>query len=392
MNMVCNSVNLGCNLQFISKTFGQYPPVYKKFIQIKFTFRLNAFIKCLAICILLIISSKVSAQQTFLEDNYVKDLSDSLLIRAGLNQKFTSIKINESSSSSNLIYEPNTRADFSFGFAYKWVGLNIAFKAPGNGSSEGEKSKGLDLRINSYGRRLGFDVSYSSLNGFNFKESYTTDSVKTVDFRPDLHSRRISFTGFYNLNPSKFSLRAITLQNERQLKSSGSPILGVYVNHITFETKDSTSILEPLSTGIPNTGITFPENLYFKKVRSFNFGAKIGYMYTLVIKKRFFTSLGINVGLGYDHSIYSYEDKADMSLNKLQVFAGGRFAIGYNTDNFYVGFFTHTAQSIVNVEGYNVNFEQGLLRFVFAKRFSGKFKLLNKLFKTKVAKAVAPKS
>ena len=108
------------------------------------------------------------------------------------------------------------------------------------------------------------------------------------------------------------------------------------------------------------------------------------------MKKLFFT-FGLNLGLGYDYSKNYYYDKPTVTVSQPHFFAVGRFAMGYNTDEYYFGISTYTEQNVIGVQDHRVNFQQGEVRMVFVKRFSGKFKYLNKIYRTRIARIFAPK-
>ena len=326
-----------------------------------------------------------------LDSNYIQDLSDSLIIRIYGLQKFSTVSIHDELK--EVAYAPISGINVGFGFAYKWIGINLALGLPGTYSHGGDvKSKGLDLRIHSYGRRFGFDASYSELSGFALENITIPNSSSVATFRPDLYTQQLAFSGYFNLKPSKFSLRAITLQNERQLKSTGAPIVGLYANRMRCGTRDSMSVIDRALIPAAELNRYFNESLHFKELHMINIGLHFGYIYTFVAKEGFFSSLGLSLGAGYNNSKYSYIERDPIQLSELQIFATGRFAIGYNTEKFYAGFITNfELNSLIVQDRYSVNFTHGTVRLVIAKRFSGKFKFLNKMYKTKVAKTLAPR-
>jgi hypothetical protein len=342
--------------------------------------------------IFLLINSLVGVSRPPLDSNYIEDLSDSLVVRLLAISKFSSVEIEDDKTDERVSYAPLSGINVGVGFAYKWLGVNLALRIPGSDFSSGDnKTKGIDLRVHSFGRRFGFDASYSHFKGYEVENPQETPGGTGDDFRTDLYSTSLSFSGYFNMNPSKFSLRAVTLQNERQLKSAGAPILGVYANSITLGTSDSVAILS--NTVLPGDDLErfFSADLHFKKVHSFNLGVNGGYIYTLVFKKKLFFTLGLNLGVGYDYSDYSFSDSKSSQVSQLHVFSVGRLAIGYNSDEYYFGLISYIEENVLGVDDHRIRFETGELRLVLAKRFSGKFGLLDKLYKTKLAKLFSPK-
>ena len=133
---------------------------------------------------------------------YVRDLSDSLTIRLHTVYKNSVISIEDDVNQSKVSFEPVSGVHIGGGFTYKWLGLNVSFRLPGSElSDEGNRTTGFDLRFQSVGRVFGFNVAFSHLEGFGLTYESGEGVGLEEGFRPDLHSTRLSFSGFFNLIP-----------------------------------------------------------------------------------------------------------------------------------------------------------------------------------------------
>ncbi len=62
--------------------------------------------------------------------SYYVEYQDSLILRIYGIRKFNFLEITDDNSDSNLRYRPNSNFNFGGGFNYKWLGINLAFRAP----------------------------------------------------------------------------------------------------------------------------------------------------------------------------------------------------------------------------------------------------------------------
>jgi len=128
---------------------------------------------------------------------------------------------------------------------------------------------------------------------------------------------------FYVFNYTKFSLKAPFLFNEVQRKSAGSVIGGVTFSIFTM---DSDSSIVP-----PEIESDFDSDLFLVDVNTLSLSVSAGYMYTFVVKGRFFLTLSFIPGIDFNAGDY-------LSISKPREFIdlNVRFkmntmnAIGYN--------------------------------------------------------------
>jgi len=225
---------------------------------------------------------------------------------------------------------PNTSNIGKLSFNYRFISFSIGFAPgflPGNGDNE---IKGK-TKTTSYAFGLNFrhwfqELSYTRIRGYYLNNTRDFDSEWVegdpyVQF-PDLVYKKYQGVTGYSFNP-KFSVKSLTTQTERQLKSAGSFIpLAAYRYYII---DDRTPLTSANSS---------------QRSNNFEFAISAGYHYTFVIKQNFYFSLGFTPGVGYNFTKLYTRSQAEsiITRSKSPEFRwDGRGAIGYNGDRFFAG-------------------------------------------------------
>lgn len=307
-------------------------------------------------------------------DHYLS-YSDALILRFyGIN-KFTEIDFEDKEQEDNSLYKANDNFNLGFGFNYKWAGLNLAFNFPFMNKDDkiyGE-TIAFDLQANLYGRKNLIDINFQSYVGYYWKnpENFIPNfdpNLNGYPTRRDLSTVNLSGSMLHIFNHEEFSYRAAFVQNERQLHSAGSWLLGGYFSAFGIQTLDSTFIL-------PREFITRVKNssLHVKELNSTHLGLLGGYAHTFVIRKKWFASLSFTVGLGFKSIERILPNGTRSKYNNGGGYASGRFAFGHNNDRTFYGI-TSVANNL-NMElekTMDVSYNFGAIRFIYARRITGK--------------------
>ncbi len=258
--------------------------------------------------------------------------SNNLVIRGFENTKFNNFKFIDGPD--KLIFKPNDHNVFGIGFNYKFIGFNIGVYAPATGKSFDVygKTKRLDVQPHMYIHRFVIDLyaqyyhGYYLANANAIRNSTLNDDVEK---RPDIDTRNLNLVVQYVFNDKRFSYNAAFYQNERQIKSAGSFIIGGGIYHTDIS---GDSALTPANLSYAN----FFNNYRFNACHNTGLGFNGGYAYTLVIKKYFFLTEVITAGADINRVSLSapgsevQKTDAGLSLN-------AKLAAGYNSDNYFVG-------------------------------------------------------
>ena len=175
-------------------------------------------------------------------------------------------------------YIPNNPLRAGVGISIKNTVINFSYSfgiAPLEQDGKG-KTKSSDLQIHHYGRYFVLDLFYQKYKGF-----YNDAEGDEATLYPDMYVRNLGAEFAYIFNGDKFSAKAAFQQNEIQLKSVGSFILGggayffkVNPGGVLWETENS--------------------------LKNVQFGINGGYAYSWVIDERWMATgiltVGVNVG------------------------------------------------------------------------------------------------
>jgi len=315
----------------------------------------------------------------------VMDLSRDLLIRLYGSQKFTGYQLGQYGNRKRVVYSPNDNYNIGIGFNYRFLGINIGFRAPfvNNDAPKYGKTKFLDLQSYIYMRKVTLDLYGQFYNGYYLSNRSILDNYKVIDTflkRPDLHTKNFGFTLQYIFNHKKFSYRAAYLQNEYQRKSAGSLITGGGMHYINV--KADSAIIPP---NIIYDDF-FSENKGFNRSDILCISANAGYAHTFVYKQHFFVTAALLGGVGVNYTNIN-DTKLGIKEGDVSTQLNGtvRFAVGYNSEQYFAGI--HYVNFITRnnsvMAGTWQQFEAGNLRISVAKRFKIKKPLpkpLEKIF------------
>lgn len=298
---------------------------------------------------------------------YIKSFPELITTRLYLSQKSTGLALTDNKESIDLDYQPNTTLNLGIGATIKSFTLNLAYGFRFLNPEVGQgKTRYLDLQSHMYTRKLVIDFFGQFYKGMYLEntEALNPKYSKPYYVRPDIYEQIFGLSGLYVFNNKKFSYRSSLIQNERQLKSSGSFLAGAE-GYYGLIHADSTLVPTFLKDSL-FVGMRKVENLAFLKV-----GPTIGYAYNLVIAKKYFVmaSLTVNYGMGFNSA---YNPDSGTSTDFQGDFgAFGRFAFGYNDDNWYLGLSAVYNNITTSTDSRLLNADYSIsnVRINFVKRF-----------------------
>jgi hypothetical protein len=232
-----------------------------------------------------------------------------------------------------LTFRPNNSATAGLRAYIFGVAMETTFslgKGTNSVSRYGE-SHSSDLVVNGVGKRWYGDIQWLNYEGLYLKrswEKYSADAVLPSRSDMSVRTRSLSFT--WILRPDRFSLRSAYLFTERQIKSSGSPLLRINLSTNKFDADN------PLISGADVD--YFPDLNQVNGIHFTSLGIGVGYSYTYVPKRNFFLNGAFVAGPAHYWSRYLNPGTArtyDVQFNLTSYFG---FSAGYNGDRFYGGF------------------------------------------------------
>lgn len=283
------------------------------------------------------VSGQHEVQAPKYDREYIKSYTDLVTARFYLLREGIGFYIRPQNAEKSLIYKANIAVKFGIAAFYKWYGMGLAVKVPfieKKGGARG-KSSIIDLRVNAYGRALAAELSYQDYHGFYISNTELIDTSYVPGdkkyLRPDMRIEAYGGIFYYIPNFRKHSIRASFIQNEKQLKSSGSLLVVPSFLHAHISADSSV---------IPNEfakRYQIPPGEQIVNGKFFTYGLSVGYSYTLVFLKGFYINMSMVPGVFFRTRDYESQDgiNHDSRWNVLWL---GRGAIGYNSDKFYLGF------------------------------------------------------
>ncbi|PWJ44965.1 DUF4421 domain-containing protein [Sediminitomix flava] len=235
-----------------------------------------------------------------------------------------------------IAYLPNKPFNIGIGADYRWLGLNIAFNFPfiNNDNDRFGDTQFFDAQFNLYSRKFVADLFFQVTKGYylNNPDDLIPDWDSDEPYlRPDLRVTALGVDWAYIFNHEKYSYRAAFTQNEWQLHSTGTPLLGGYLNSVHF---DADSSLIPFSVR-PE----LPDEANVEEGVFINLGISFGYAHSFVIKEHWFTNFSLVYGFGMNVSrtYLDLPEKTEENYVSPHMKAIARVALGYNSHKWYIG-------------------------------------------------------
>ena len=263
------------------------------------------------------------------DSSYIRSYADRVSVKILAHNKFNTFHLWDNSVDGSISYRPDLGVNFGIGAAYKWFALDISTSL---GFSEDKisdsKYRDIQGRVLTSKHYLRFRYQYylgykiSEISGIKYEE------LDDYDTRQDIRTVQFGLQYLYAFNYGKFSLKAPFAMNERQKKSAGSALAGIGFHMYTL---DGDSTLIPSD---PSISVTSQSNFLALNVVSLTMD--FGYMYSFVIKGRFFITLGLIPGIGIKDGDYRTENLVPIS-SALALRVKTMNAIGYNGQRFYTG-------------------------------------------------------
>jgi hypothetical protein len=190
------------------------------------------------------------------------------------------------------------------------------------------KTSTIDMRINAFGRQIAGELFFQKYKSFYVSSPERSDGSHYIF--PDMRTRSLGIAGYYIYNSKKFSMRAAFIQNEGQKKSAGS--LVVRPAFLYYQIASDNGIIPQeilINYQIPNGNIVKSGSFYA-------FELAPGYVYTLVFLKNFYLTVAAFPGIAAQFA-YFRNDVKEFEEFEFAFHLGGRFAAGYNSDNWFLG-------------------------------------------------------
>jgi len=235
------------------------------------------------------------------------------------------------------------------------------------------RTRRYDFQAHRYRDKLMLDIYGQRYRGFHLNNLDDVDSVvgeQTYPYLPDLTTMTLGVSGMYLFNGHRFSMKGAVNQQDKQLRSAGSFMVGAAF----------------FARYIYNNGSIFPPYLKYPQfyeadelqhISTYGLTLRAGYGYNFIFAKHYFAGATFDGGAGPAYSLVRDVQGNSRSGIGLNLSANMRLAAGYNGDKWFGGFYAifHTDQYSLPYSGSKLWTSQGIFRIVVARRFTYNNKL-----------------
>ena len=269
------------------------------------------------------------------DTNYIQSYSKRLVVTLPVSTHFLQFSLHDLKTGNRLAFNPNMQYNLGVSVSSRWASFTVnALKLSNSDISTKGKTNYKDYQFNFYGRKITTDLFVQYYSGFYIGNSksytaYTNSNPAKYDIRKDVNALNVEVSTYYIVNHKKFSYRNSFGFTERQKKSAGSVLLGVYYSYFNANAN-------PGLVTLPFRN-SFNQASYISNGATQNFGLNIGYIYTLVYKK-FYATASLVQGIGGEYVAYKRDDNS----NYFKLVAGGgklniRTGLGYDNGRYFIG-------------------------------------------------------
>jgi hypothetical protein len=258
---------------------------------------------------------------------YIGSYTKYLALKYVAANRFNFFGVRDRNLNTSLRYRPEYGINMGVGFAYRWIGLDLLFNVGLWEDNDLKGSERFDFLIRLFTTKHFMEANITYYFGHQLDFIFGSNNFPDVpNLRPDIRVLTFGLQYLYVFNYDKFSLKAPFVQNEIQRKSAGSLVLGLSLNYYSMDA-DSSVVDEQLKN-------SFDEELHLVDVSAITPSISFGYVYSFVLKQKFFLTLGLIPGLNlaYGDSKADFRELINWHLSyKVKTMN----AIGYNSRKFF---------------------------------------------------------
>jgi hypothetical protein len=283
------------------------------------------------------------------DSSYIELHKNEFILKPYLYSNLLGLNLKETEQDKEVTYRSNNPTGIGIGLAHPKLpfGISIGWITGARSENKYVRTKSFDVLFNQYGRKYVLDIFYQQYKGL-FSDSRNVLPIK-IDC-PDLSVFGTGIVGQYVFNGNKFSYQAAFDQNERQIKSAGSLLVGGALHFIRL-TADSSFKFDGQ-----------------KKKSAYQAGVNVGYSYSWVPQKRWLFNGSITLGANLvNNSIKSFFNRnlyvAPTAL--------ARATICYNHEKWHAGMaFVTNYIELRDKTNAMVNLNYGRIYFFYVRKFS----------------------
>jgi len=269
------------------------------------------------------------------DTSYIKSYYKRLVIILPFSTRFLNFSLIDLLSKNKLSFAPNLQYNIGIGVSSKWASFSInnVVKIFNNNTDIKGKTSNQNYQLNLYFRKFITEILDQNYSGYYIKNSESFNSYKSDKrylIRADVKTLNFEVNTYYIVNNRSFSYGNSFAFVEQQKKSAGSLLLGLYYSY--FDAKGSPSLVTSAFKS------SFDTLSLIHNGHTYNIGVNLGYIYTLVFLKRFYSTASYVQGFGGEQVNYQRDDNSTYNkwvngAEKSEV----RLAFGYDDGKYFAG-------------------------------------------------------
>lgn len=254
-----------------------------------------------------------------IDSTFIEEFSNRWRINGGL--RFRDRETAFSSGNQDELILRNRGLAFRIGGRYRFIGYTFSIPISDLGTGTiAEEGSSLGGSLQLFRKKYFLNTTLRRTRGF-VRES--GDRVPT--FREDTRLITAGVFGFYVANFRRFSLGSSFRQRNRQVRTSGSLLIGGLVNRQILTT-DSLTI--PLEGG---------ESALINRFAQTKVGVGLGYAFTMIFGKHFYLTPMAVAGPEFRFLDYDpLQGNREIERMRMSLRIRGRLAIGYNGERNFI--------------------------------------------------------
>ncbi len=341
-------------------------------------FTLSQRAAALLFAVFLLESGPAQAKRKPVDPNYIREFPGTVTVRTFAGEKISGFDLVDNSRNESLKYRPNNVLGIGLGVTIRGLGINISTRLPAHDTKDDlyGKTRQLDLQVHRYRGNFALDIYFQRYKGYHLQDNSAVSAVEgptAYPYFPDLQNNTFGATGLYVFNGKRFSLRAPIDQQDWQMRSAGSWLLGGSLfSHLIGNNHQT---LLPPNMKQPE----FMDGSRISKIDNYGATVNLGYGYNFVLHRHWFVGLLADAGAGVGYS--EVTDQAGSSHKVgLQLNADARLAFGYNAQKWFAGVY-----AIIHADRYQLPYadsyiisSEGIARLTIARRFATRKRALAK--------------
>jgi hypothetical protein len=257
-----------------------------------------------------------------IDTNFINHRTARWSIRAYGISKYNEFTLSDETA--RALFFPDVKLGAGLGFSFHNIALDFAFNIYSD--NRGHESENLSLVSSIYINKNLLDLEFQVYNRYTVSVSDAATGGTLSEYRDDITVINAGINYDYNFNYHRFSFNAPFIGTEIQKRSSGSPLVGFFLNYINLSSDSSV---------IPNVlANEFSPQLRLTEANLATIGVSAGYAFTLVLPRHFYITLSLTPKIGVTSGELIGDNDRSVPVGLTPGFLT-RNSIGYAGKRFY---------------------------------------------------------